>query len=180
MNIWKGATALRKLGHVLIRLLTQAGWDLDKEFLTKPTREKKKTRDLAEKKKKKLLRDFTEFDRKIMTATKSVLQRVTPCTQNCVDVLQPTEHMGEGEIICSQPCCLCPARGHTGFFKRSMRRGGALQQPGNVGKPSGGTDCDLCFPPHKSVSIWPFCVDNENRSCLQPLSEQLREAKILI
>lgn len=138
------------------------------------------TRDLEEGKKKKLTRDLVELDRKIMTATETVLQRVTPCTQNCVDALQPTEHMGEWNNLLSALLPLPSQRPHGIFFKRSMRRGGSLQQPGNVGKPSGGTDCDLCFPPHKSVSIWPFCVDNENRSCLQPLSEQLREAKILI
>lgn len=155
VNIWKGVTALRKLGHVLIRLLTQAGWDSDKEFWQ--NLKKKKWQESSQRKRKKTLTgELVELDRKIMTATETVLQRVTPCMQDCVDVLQPTEHMGEWNNLLSALLPLPSQRPH-GIFSRGACGEAALRStPGYVGKPSGGTDCDLCFPPHESVSIWPF------------------------
>lgn len=81
------------------------------------------TRDLAEKKKKKrLTRDLAVLDRKIMTATETGLQRVTPRMQNCVDVLQPTEHMGEWNNLLSALLPLPSQRPHGIFQEEHAER----------------------------------------------------------
>lgn len=89
------------------------------------------------------------------------------------------ENTWQSEIICSQPPASAQPEA-TWDFKRSMRKGRALQQPGNVGNLVAEQTVIYAFLLHKSFSIWLFGVDNEKCSCLQPLSEQLREAKIQI